>query len=129
LTGVAAGACPAPNDVSFRPLAVLWQTTWRAADAAPGERPPDGSTAGADDAAVPVRARSRREWVMEGLSFLTISRPALDLLQPVWREETPLSLRSVALIDAAHLAAVLTAAAAVLSGGFIWRERRWLEQV
>lgn len=128
LTGVAAGACPAPNELSFRPLAILWQS------AHPPEPPPaDGEEAQDEETeATPLvapPARTPRHWIMEATSLLTISRPALDLLQTVWPEETTLPLRWVTRCDTLHLLAVLLLAGGSLAMVFYRAERRWLEQV
>jgi hypothetical protein len=128
LTGVAAGACPMPNEAAFRPLALLWQSTHRpTGEGKPlGEEEEDDTPARAES---PPPARTFRGWALEGSSLLTLSRPALDLLQTVWPEETKLSPRRVTAVDVAHLVLVLALAGGVLAGVFIRAERRWLERV
>jgi hypothetical protein len=130
LTGVAAGACPMPNEIAFRPLALFWRSTSRPiateSAAAGEEEQEDPALAGSGS---PLQVRTPREWVLEGCSLLTLSRPGLDLLQTVWPEETKLSLRKVTAIDAAHLTLMLLLVAGALLAVFMRAERRWLERV
>jgi hypothetical protein len=73
-------------------------------------------------------SRGLTGWIVELLSLLTYSRPALALLQEVRGDQTAVSPTVVRLVDVLHLLVLLLATATGLVATFRWRERRWLER-
>jgi hypothetical protein len=135
LTGVATGIGTVEDHGWFQPIALKWK-------AMEAPKPPpiafedlpvlgdDGTVSHVEPnpEANPFATGDRRKWVLEGLSAVTFTRPAIDLLHPRWYYEQPADFR-LARASAAHLAGVVGLTVGLLAAGFVMADRKRLREV
>ncbi|MGL6096344.1 MAG: ATP-binding cassette domain-containing protein [Fimbriiglobus sp.] len=135
LTGVATGLGTVEDHGWFQPVALKWRSVGAPPPPAVrfDELPELGengeiSHSVSADAPAAHGMPSYRKWALEGLSAVTFTRPAVDLLHPRWYYEKPGDFR-LARASAAHLAGVVGLTAVLLTVGFVLMDRKRLRDV